>query len=82
MLLCMRTTIDIGDELLRRAKKQAADEKRPLREIVEASLRRYLGGRPRRPGYRLRWRPERGRIRPGVRLDDRDALLELMDGRG
>ena len=81
MLLCMRTTIDISDELLRRAKKQAADEKRPLREVVETSLRTYLGGRSRRRGYRLHWRSEHGKIAPGVRLDDRDALWELMDER-
>jgi hypothetical protein len=77
----MRTTIDFSDELLRRAKKQAADEKKPLREVIEASLRAYLGGRHRRPGYRLHWRTERGKIAPGVRLDDREALWELMDGR-
>lgn len=82
MLLRMRTTIELSDELLRRAKKQAADERKPLREIVEASLRSYLRGGPRPAGYRLRWSPERGRIAPGVRLEDRDALMELMDGRG
>lgn len=81
MLLCMRTTLDISDELLRAAKKKAADEGRPLRELVESALRSYLGRQPKSQGYRLKWRTERGRVQPGVRLDDRDALFDLMDGR-
>jgi hypothetical protein len=81
MLLCMRSTLDIGDELFRQAKKRAADERRPLREVVESALRLYLGKRSSGTRYRLRWRTESGRMLPGVRLDDRDALVDLMDGR-
>lgn len=81
MLLCMRTTIDINDELLRRARRRAADQGTTLREVVERALRAHL--EPARPSrrYSLRWRTEKGRIQPGVRLDDRDALFDLMDGR-
>jgi predicted nucleic acid-binding protein len=39
----MRTTLDIGDELLRRAKKRAAAEGTSLRQVGEAALRLYLG---------------------------------------
>jgi hypothetical protein len=78
----MRTTIDISDELFREAKRRAADDQIPLREVVEAALRRYLSGRPARRGrYRLRWHVERGKQQPGVNLDDRDALFDLMDAR-
>jgi Arc/MetJ family transcription regulator len=77
----MRTTIDLSDELFRRAKKRAADDRLSLKEIVEAALRRYLAARPKRGRYRLRWTPEKGRMLPGVNLDDRDALFDLMDGR-
>lgn len=80
MLRCMRTTLDIGDELLRRAKKKAADEGIPLREVVEAALREYLSGRPKKTGYKLRWTPDKGEILPGVDLDDRDSLWDIMDG--
>ena len=80
-VILLRTTIDISDELLRRAKKRAADATAPLREVVEAALRAYLGRRAARGGYKLRWRTEKGRILPGVNLDDRDALFELMEGR-
>ena len=81
MLLCMRTTVEISDELLRQAKKRAAHEGLPLRHVVESALRAYLSGRPRGGTYRLRWRTAHGRIQPGVRLEDRDALFDLMDGR-
>ncbi len=81
MLLCVRTTLEIPDELFRRAKKRAADEDAPFRHVVETALRLYLAGRTRRANYKLRWRTEQGRLLPGVRLDDRDALFELMEGR-
>jgi len=77
----MRTTLDLADELLRKAKKKAADDGVPLRDVVEAALRLYLSGRPRQGTFRLRWTPVAGRLRPGVNLDDRDALFDLMDGR-
>ncbi|MFH1574991.1 MAG: DUF2191 domain-containing protein [Acidobacteriota bacterium] len=73
--------MDIGDELLRRAKKRAADEGVPLRQVIESALRIYLMGRSNKGGYRLRWRTESGHIQPGVCLEDRDALFDLMEGR-
>lgn len=81
MLLCMRTTVDINDEILREAKRRAAQEGTTLRDIIERALRTHLMRGRRRPGYRLQWRPERGRLQPGVRLDDRDALFDHMEGR-
>ena len=80
MLLCMRTTLDISDELFRRAKLRAADEGVPLRSVVEAALRDYLSGKARRPGYKLRWTPDKGELVPGVDLDDRNALHDRMNG--
>ena len=81
MILCMRTTVEITDELLRQAKEKATAEGTPLRQVIETALRFYLAKPRRRTGYKLRWRTERGRVLPGVRLDDRDALLDLMNGR-
>jgi hypothetical protein len=76
----MRTTVDLNDTLLRLAKKRAAEEGIPLREFMEAALRLYLSPQPRRK-YRLVWRTDKGRLMPGVNLDDRNALFDLMDGR-
>ena len=81
MLLCKRTTVELNDQLLRAAKRRAADEQVPLRRVIEAALRIYLEGPAKSGDYELRWRTERGRLQPGVRLDDRDALFDLMEGR-
>jgi len=35
----MRTTVDLNDDVLRRAKRRAADEGIPLREVIETALR-------------------------------------------
>ena len=80
MLLCMRTTMDISDDLMRRAKKKAADDGVPLRDVVEDALRRYLSEKPAASGYKLKWTTESGELMPGVDLDDRDSLFDLMDG--
>ena len=77
----MRTTVELNDQLLRAAKQRAANEGIPLRRVIESALRTYLEGPSRRRGYKLQWRTERGRLQPGVRLDDRDALFDLMEGR-
>ena len=77
----MRTTLDINDELLRQVKRRAADEGTSLRAVIESALRSHVG-RPRGgTKYRLRWRTEKGRLRPGVRIEDRDALFDLMEER-
>jgi hypothetical protein len=78
----MRTTLEISDELFRRAKRRAADEGATLRAVVETALTLYLTKGSKKTPYRLRWRTESGRMLPGVRLDDRDVLFDLMDGRG
>ena len=77
----MRTTVELNDQLLRAAKQRAANEGIPLRRVIESALRTYLEGPSRRRGYKLQWRTEGGRLQPGVRLDDRDALFDLMEGR-
>lgn len=83
MLLCMRTTIDIPDELMRNAKKRAADENTSLRIVVESALRQYLTRtvQPEKK-FRLKLTPHpKGKLLPGVVLEDRDLLYEVMEGR-
>ncbi len=50
----MKTTIDIPDALLAEAKKVAAKEGRPVRALVEESLRKLLTERKRATAFRLR----------------------------
>lgn len=63
------------------AKRRAAELGISLKELVERGLRQQLQTTPPKRGYRLRWRTESGRLQPGVTLEDRDALFDLMDGR-
>jgi len=77
----MRTTIDLPDDLLAKAKRLAAETKRPLRAVIEDALRETLGRR--RTGGRSRSvkLPTFGKsgLQAGVDLDDSAALLDLMD---
>lgn len=54
MVTHMKTTIDIADDLLLRAKQEAASTRTTLRSLVEAGLREVLGRRSaaKRPGVR------------------------------
>ena len=83
MFICMRTTLNLDDELMRTVKRRAAESGQTMTQIIEAALRDML----RRPspdelGTEFRWVTVRGRVRPGVDIADRDSLLEAMeDGR-
>lgn len=80
--ICMKTTLQFDDRLIREAKKRAAEEGDTLTGLVEKALRRYLHPPPTTAtNFRLRLVTKKGRRVPGVSLDDRDALYELMEGR-
>jgi len=82
MLICMRTTLNLDDALIRAAKKRAAEEGQTLTALIERSLRAYL--RPtahRGKKFRLELVIKEGRPVPGVNWDDRDSLYERMEGR-
>lgn len=80
MLLCMRTTIDINDELLRATKAYAASEHKTLKMAVEQALREFLASldgsvvadAPPIPVFRGQG------VQPGVDLTDNAALEDLM----
>ena len=56
----MKTTIDIADDLLVRAKRQASREGKTLREVVDEALRQRLSATPSGP-FRLRRHAFKGR---------------------
>lgn len=81
MLLCMRTTLDINDELLRRAKTYATEHGQSLKAVVEDALRERLRRRTAmgpRPPSRVPTFSGRG-LQPGVDLTDNASVLDLMD---
>jgi hypothetical protein len=80
--LCMRTTLDIDDNVLRLAKKAAAEEGKTLTRIIEEALRERLALRPKgAKRFKLKLLTKKGRLIPGTNLADRAALYERMEGR-
>lgn len=86
MLVCMRTTIRLDDELLSMAKRHASEAGTTLTALIEESLRERLYRRADRGGsaeadtVRLRTCGGDGTL-PGIDLDDGATLLDAMDGR-
>ncbi|MHB8630325.1 MAG: ribbon-helix-helix protein, CopG family [Candidatus Limnocylindria bacterium] len=79
----MRTTIRLDDRLLRDAKELAARNGRTLTDVIDDAVRQFLARaedtrRTKPPPFRVA--TFKGRLRPGVDLDDSAALLELMEG--
>lgn len=64
-------------------KKKAAAEGRTLTAVMEEALREYLrrDAETTSASFRLRLVTAPGAPRPGIDLDDRDALYEAMEGR-
>lgn len=81
MLLCMRTTVDIDDPLFHQLKQEAVRRGTTLRSLINEYLRKARIDSRRSSRYRFRWKTERGHLQPGVRLEDRESLWDLMDGR-
>lgn len=76
----MKTTIELPDDLFVAAKKRAADERRPLRQIVEEALRAKLAQRTptaRRPKP-IRWVTAPGGLPAGMDVSNRAAMHEWL----
>jgi len=78
----MKTTLDIDDRLLARAKRHASAQGTTLRAVVEDALRARLAARP-EATQRYRFSPPtvRGTRPPTVDVADRNALYDLLDER-
>ena len=80
----MRTTLDIDDTLLRKAKARARQTHRTLTGVIEESLRQTLAGTPpagAQRAHKLVLKTVKGSLLPGVDISDRDTLYERMEGR-
>jgi Arc/MetJ family transcription regulator len=80
----MKTTIDVDDTLLARAKRHARKAGKPLRALVEEGLRRVLmESEATRPGYQLPDRSvgKRGAPDPLERLSWQDLRGEIYPDR-
>ena len=82
MYICMRTTLDLDDRLLRAVKARAAETGRTMTSLIDEALRDHLARTSGdAPSAQLRWLVVPGGPRPGVDLADRDALLDIMEER-
>jgi hypothetical protein len=80
----MKTTLELSDELFVAAKKRAAEERRPLRDLVASGLRAVLQRPPgrRRKAAAIKWVTVKGGLPKGMNVADRDAMHEsLRSGR-
>ena len=83
MLVCMRTTLNLDDALIRAAKRQAVERGVTLTKVIEDALRAELtppaSGRE---AFRLDLPVGHGRRPPAVDIADREALYDAMEERG
>jgi hypothetical protein len=82
MVSHMKTTVDLPDELLIRAKKRSAETRTPLRVLIERGLRRELSSAaradPRRIPRAIRWVVAPGGLPPGLDVSDRGSLRDWI----
>lgn len=83
MLLCVRATVDIDDDLLIELKRVAAERRQSLKELIEDAIRSSLAHR-RKPRNQKEIQHRvtfRGRgVQRGVNLDSMRELLDIMEG--
>jgi len=78
----MKTTFDIPDALMIRAKKRAVELRRPLRELVIEGLEARLDEKPSQQVAKkkpvIRWVVSAGGVPPGINLANREELATLF----
>lgn len=82
MLGCMRTTVDLPEDLLQEAKLRAARRRVTLSSVIEDAIRASFARdmAAAQNIVKLTSDPALGGLRPGVNLDDNASLLDIMDG--
>jgi len=76
----MKTTLDLPDELLIAAKKKAAEQRRPLRALVEEGLRVVLEGSKRHDRKRtVTLVTVKGGLAHGLDLSNRESMHDWIE---
>jgi hypothetical protein len=79
MVTHMKTTIEIADDVLSKARRVAAREKKTLRQIVDEALRERLARSGSPQPFRLRKHPFNGQGRQaGITEGDWQTVRELI----
>lgn len=79
--MAMKTTLNLDPQLLKTAKKLAAERGVTLTQVVEEALRSAVTKPRGKTRIRLRWNTVKGRRPPEVDIADRDALYDRMEAR-
>jgi phage gpG-like protein len=79
----MRVTLDLEKALLELARQRGAETGKTLSAVVESALREALepNGRPAQRPFEFRWVTVKAKARPGVDINDREQLHDVMDGK-
>ena len=79
MVSHMKTTIDIADDLLNRAKRQAQREKKTLKQVIEEALRRQLAAETRKKSFKYRPHNFEGKgLQAGIEEGDWEKIRGLI----
>ncbi len=79
MVTHMKTTIDLADDVLTKAKEEARRDGKTLRQVVEQALRQHLTASKPHGSFRLRRHPFNGKGRqPGVAEGDWASVRDLI----
>jgi hypothetical protein len=80
----MKTTIDIADALLDKARRLAARRGTTVKALVEAGLRRVIDEQAQQPAFRLRRASFKGEgLQPGLDASAWERMREMAyEGRG
>ena len=75
----MKTTLNLNDHILRRAKSRARRDGMTLTRFVEDALRASLIDPEPDHAFKLELKVVRGHAPPNVDISDRDALYDVLD---
>jgi hypothetical protein len=78
----MRTTLTLDDDVAAKLKAESRRSGRPLRDVVNETLRRGLASRrvtSQGQGFKVTAR-DLGSLRPGLSLDNVTELIEQVEG--
>lgn len=80
MVLCMKTTVELPDQLLITAKKRAAEMRLPLRALIEDGLRvsLHITTKPKQYSRKIHWITVRGGLPTDLNVADRAAMHDWI----
>jgi hypothetical protein len=81
MMVVMRTTLTIDDDVLDRARAISAKLRKPFKTVINEALRAGLD-QVEKPAERRRYKtkPHKMGLKPGRNLDNIQELLSLIEG--